>query len=372
MKKLLLKIVLLASFTSNVVGKFEGQEVSIEIDYENNIYPSVIMTAMNFKREHSRLIGLDPNNFIGSVNSPITIRISDTARLNTNSVRIVVDESIINNRTEKTYRISDKKSFFIKPDLNYKYSIFTQLKQLQFIDLTISVFDNNELLQRKRIRSHLHSINACPYWMNQVGKMHWTWLGFVNENHPILDTILLEGKKRRFKKEARDYKGYQGTEQDVYEQVFNIWLALARKGVSYSSINTSIPLQAKSVKVQHVRFPNESYLNEQANCVDGSVLIASLLTKIDIKSVLVHVPGHMYLCFTTNLETNNFNCLETTLISQSRLLTQGKKGFDAAIKAGNARYIEDYKYIKAGYQDYALIDIAKLRNELQIVPIPMD
>lgn len=59
----------------------------------------------------------------------------------------------------------------------------------------------------------------------------------------------------------------------------------------YSNITTEVATNG-IVSSQHVRLIDKSLNNGQANCVDGSVLLASRLRKIDIEPVLVNVPGH--------------------------------------------------------------------------------
>jgi len=58
----------------------------------------------------------------------------------------------------------------------------------------------------------------------------------------------------------------------------------------------------------------ESLNNSQANCVDGSVLFASLLRKIGIEPFLVLVPGHCYVGFYLDAAQENPIALETTLL----------------------------------------------------------
>src|SRR6185503_5020189 len=72
-----------------------------------------------------------------------------------------------------------------------------------------------------------------------------------------------------------------------------------------------------SVNSQHVRMIDESINNAQANCVDGSVLLASLLRKIGIEPMLVMVPGHCYLAFHLDEEGKEVAALETTLLGSS-------------------------------------------------------
>jgi hypothetical protein len=66
-----------------------------------------------------------------------------------------------------------------------------------------------------------------------------------------------------------------------------------------------------------VRFIDESLAMTQANCADGSVLMASVLRKIDIAPVLVLVPGHMFLGFALDEEGEEMAYLETTMLGDT-------------------------------------------------------
>ena len=79
------------------------------------------------------------------------------------------------------------------------------------------------------------------------------------------------------------FTGYQSEDADeVLLQVFAVWNVLQRRGIKYSDISKTTPNSV--VTSQTVRFMDESLKSTQANCVDGSVLMASILEKIGIKS----------------------------------------------------------------------------------------
>ncbi len=65
---------------------------------------------------------------------------------------------------------------------------------------------------------------------------------------------------------------------------------------------------------QHVRLIEDSVNNSQANCVDGSVLWASLMQRIGIDSFLVMEPTHCYAGFFTDPEHENAYAIETTML----------------------------------------------------------
>jgi hypothetical protein len=137
---------------------------------------------------------------------------------------------------------------------------------------------------------------------------------YVNEQHPFVDKVLREALDGGV---VDSFTGYQSQDPaQVYRQVYALWHALSQRDVRYSNITTSAA-ETDAVHSQHVRLIDESINNGQANCVDGSVLLASLLRKIDIEPALVYVPGHCYLAFFLDAEHKTLVGLETTLIGSA-------------------------------------------------------
>jgi hypothetical protein len=83
--------------------------------------------------------------------------------------------------------------------------------------------------------------------------------------------------------------GYQGSEDDVLNQVFAIWNVFQRRGIKYSSITTTSST-SKKVASQYVRTFSDILNAKQANCVEGSILFASVLRKIGMAPFLVLLP----------------------------------------------------------------------------------
>jgi hypothetical protein len=186
---------------------------------------------------------------------------------------------------------------------------------------------------------------------------------YANENHPQIDQILKEAKATGL---CNSFHGYQGTEQDVMQQVNSIWVALQRRGITYSSITNTTP--NKGVYAQHVRFLDESINMTQANCVDGSVLMASVLKKIEIKTSLVLVPGHCYLAFYSQdpAKGGKLYGLETTKLGSRSTLTdainQATFSAELSLQKNAAKFDQE----DSGYM---LVDLDAAR-EMGIMPIP--
>lgn len=144
---------------------------------------------------------------------------------------------------------------------------------------------------------------------------------------------------------------------EVISQVFAVWSALQRRGIKYSDVSTTLP--SKSVYAQTVRFLDDSVQASQANCVDGSVMMASILRKIGLDAYLVMVPGHCFLGFSDgNEENKTMFFLETTMLGSDNLksvadlpnlpekvkqaeFAASYKTFVAALEQGKAIYEED-------------------------------
>ena len=78
-------------------------------------------------------------------------------------------------------------------------------------------------------------------------------------------------------------------------------------------------LSSNVVYTQRVRTLDDALESSQINCVDGSVLLASLMKAININPILVRIPGHMFVGYYTDKSHKNMNFLETTMIGDVNL-----------------------------------------------------
>jgi hypothetical protein len=82
----------------------------------------------------------------------------------------------------------------------------------------------------------------------------------------------------------------------------------------------------EGLSTQRVRLPRESLQDKQANCIDGTVLFASLLEGVSLNPAIVVVPGHAFVGWETWRDSDEWEYLETTMI--------GTHDFEAARKSG--------------------------------------
>jgi hypothetical protein len=112
----------------------------------------------------------------------------------------------------------------------------------------------------------------------------------------------------------RQFVGYQVDESHVEPQIVALYNALHDAELRY--INSVIDFSPDTGTAnQRVRLPSESLKHKAANCIDGTVLFASLLEAISISPAIVIVPGHAFLAWETwSGAPNSWRYLETTMI----------------------------------------------------------
>ena len=219
----------------------------------------------------------------------------------------------------------------IFPKGKWDYTALGQVRQQKPVTATFKVTIDGEALEEQTETCILRSLNDCPFYVlwdengEDFDDFSWVFAAYVNENHPWIDGILKEALQSGL---VDSFTGYQtGKPEDVITQVFAIWNVLQRRGIKYSDVSTTTP--SKFVVSQTVRFLDDTIDATQANCVDGSVLMASILRKIGIDCQLVMVPGHCFLAFRlTNGEVEYENLfgddsdlvgLETTMLGNDNL-----------------------------------------------------
>ena len=128
----------------------------------------------------------------------------------------------------------------------------------------------------------------------------------------------------------------------------------------------------------------DALASSQINCVDGSVLFASLLRAINIDPILVRIPGHMYVGYYTDRNHSQANFLETTMIGDIDLddffpeekldsTSEGKSQeemsrltFEKSKEYAHRKYSADSARIHTLPRQYMFLEISKaLRRKIQ-------
>lgn len=205
----------------------------------------------------------------------------------------------------------------IFPKATWDFEALHKVREQRPASASFKVTVNDKVLPVQTEVCTIRSLNDCPLYVvfDEEGTEFENYAdviaAYVNENHPWVDGILKEALDTGL---IDSFDGFQSGDSDkVLAQVFAIWNALQKRGLKYSDISTTTP--ARYVFSQTVRFLDDSIEAAQANCVDGTVLMASILRKIGLEVHLALVPGHCLLAFDLGQEEDSGTVgLETTML----------------------------------------------------------
>jgi len=212
------------------------------------------------------------------------------------------------------------------PAISFDFEALAKVRQTTPFNVTIKVRRNDGEPVIFSEVWQAHQINDCPNHFSVLsataGKsFNYSYhhggrviAGYVNENHPMIEQILTEAKATGL---APAFTGYGEGKDDIIGQIDAVWTALNKRGITYSNIadSTSSPMHS----FQHVRMLDQCLKSGQANCVDATAMLASVLKKIGLNVGIILVPKHAYLVVYDKTGKKREFAIESTLISRAPL-----------------------------------------------------
>jgi len=292
------------------------------------LYPSLMLNIAKMKLDMQQgedELG-DPNGLFGiSVVAP---------RAGTNAtVEIVSSTPLINPGRAEVTLPRKGKTYRIYPFLTFADAL-ALVRQPVRATLTARLRLDGVAQGERQAPVAVASVNDCVHSFEDDDDYYdtdWLYAAYVNENHPAVQQILREALATR---EVSSFSGYQADPAGVRRQVKAVWQALSRRGIRYSSIERP-SVAAKDVGVQHVRLISDALSARQANCVEGSCLLASVFYKIGLETALVSLPEHMLVAVSLDPQGKRQLYLETTMLDDST--------FEEAAESGQEQVAQAYE-----------------------------
>lgn len=338
------------------------------------IYPSLILATATIKDDGTPDDPTDATHY-GDPMATLGVLLRNVRKDDKITVEVTADAVIKPSKVSFTAKASEV-LVTAAPKVKFDFEALAKVTQSRPINVTFKVTRNGQALDDIDEVFTLRQVNDCPFVVvsptpKKNGKMPleehnlmFMFAAYANENHPQIDQILKEAKATGL---CQQFLGYQGSDKEVVQQINAIWVALQRRGITYSSITDTTP--SRGVHVQHVRFLDESINMTQANCVDGSVLFASVLRKIGIRTALVLVPQHCYVAFYPKEATEPGDLpigIETTMLGDKSTLIEAIKAAtftrEDSLQKNAAKFAQEDS-------DYMLVELDEAR-EAGIMPIP--
>jgi hypothetical protein len=310
--------------------------------FQDNIYPSLMLSFGVSYPEYSRCLNVSLRNLPPS--GALELRIDSDLFLQ--PLQLAVDGS--------------RGDAVLSPELPWNYDALRRTTQLEPHSFVATLLVDGKAQAQAPVVLTVHSVNEAVsrIFMSTWGQWQDTsvcFAAFVNEDHPAINALLQEAMAAGG---VRAFTGYQFGAQSAMQQAQAVWDALAARGLSYVNLATDSGTSAL-VSTQYVRFLDQSLRDKGANCVDASVLFASVLRRIGLRPVLLFRPGHCFAGYYDAPEGGHLVAFETSVL--------GSATFAAAADEGSRELASMLPFV--GTQQYSVVDIALCRQQ-GINPIP--
>jgi len=304
--------------------------------FQDNIYPSLLLSFGTAYPEYSRCLSIELRNLPAS--GPFQLRIDSALFLRPLQVAFDAPSGVAT----------------LNPVLPWNFDALRRTVQMEPQSFVATLLVDGKSEAEATVVCTVHSVNEAVSRIYNASLGQWQdtsvcFAGFVNEDHPWINSLLQEAVAAGG---VRSFTGYQSGAQASLLQVQAVWDALAARGLSYVNVATdsgSSPL----VATQYVRFLDQTVHDQGANCVDASVLFCSILRRIGLRPVLLFRPGHCFAGFYDAPDGGHLIAFETTFLGQAT--------FQAAVSEGSKELQTTLPYL--GTAQYSIVDVALCRQQ---------
>src|ERR1035438_2464847 len=312
--------------------------------FENNIYPSLLLSFAASYPEYARCL---------------TIALRGLPASGSFQLRIDSDLFV---RPLQVGLDAPSGAVTLNPELPWNFDSLRRATQMAPQSFVATLLVDGQSEAEATLVCTVHSVNEAVSRIFNSAAGQWQdtsvcFASFVNEDHPWINTLLQEAMAGGG---VHSFTGYQFGAQAALQQAQAVWDALAARGLSYVNVATDSGT-SPFVSTQYVRFLDQSVHDQGANCVDASVLFASILRRIGLRPVLLFRPGHRFTGFYDAPDGGRLVAFETTML--------GSAPFPAAAAEGSKELQSTLPFL--GTPQYSIVDIALCRQH-GINPIPFE
>jgi hypothetical protein len=155
-----------------------------------------------------------------------------------------------------------------------------------------------------------------------------------------------------------NYDSLDDSSGSVWQRLSDIWQA-ETTDFSLTYISTTDSFASNSS--QRIRLPGEVLDQASGNCIELTLLYASVVEALGMQPAIIMVPGHAYVAVRVDDTNDNYYFIETTMIGQAT--------FKEAVTTGNSEWQKAQPSVANNTADYGWVDVAEARHN-GIVPIP--
>jgi hypothetical protein len=173
---------------------------------------------------------------------------------------------------------------------------------------------------------------------------------WITPNEPSIDAFIKKAKARLGGDDS-----FSGEQQGTVAQVKALFDELKAHGVSYVS---DPDLFNDHGAVQRTRLPAEVLASTNAQCLEGTLLYATLLEAIGLQPVMVFVPGHVFIAW----KPSRYDKTDRQLLFLETTMTGGAATFEQASRVAAHEFDEQVAEKRFELGLAHVVDVTALRR----------
>jgi hypothetical protein len=256
-----------------------------------------------------------------------------------------------------------------------KRTAIATLNDIQPADLHITVKQPAETrpLYDETVRISLHARNTALLAQRRsdgsIEDLTESLAGWVTPRQPEIVRLLRQASKYHPEQAFIGYPALTTPAEvtDIVRKEVEAIFTSLKHDVQLVYTDTYKNLGAQRDQItQRVQLPSEVLVNGYANCLDGTVLFASLLELASLQPVIVLVPDHVFVGWHVYEDVERYEFLETTLIGHEDFQAAQRIAHDYFDNALFRGYFKRDLFHPYGFAK--IIDIAASRQQ-EIYPL---
>jgi hypothetical protein len=177
---------------------------------------------------------------------------------------------------------------------------------------------------------------------------------WITPNVKEVEALLAKAKERI--DDGSGQKAFTGEQRTTLPQVKALFEELRARGMTYVMDPDVFDPHGQ---VQRTRLPAEVLRTTNAQCLEGTLLYATLMEAIGLRPTLVFVPGHAFIAWHPSAKDG----MKAPLVFLETTLTGSTATFDQAMTSATNHFLEAYKEKDFDLGTAALVDINELRSK---------
>ncbi len=288
------------------------------IDWDNQIFSSYILSV---NTTYSKPIYNAPD-YRGDANSVVGI-VVENPRYNS-EIEIEIEPTRYSKGVKETFRLEKKgRQYGVFPTIPWDQQLLMCMVENNKVYFTFKVRINGKETPNQTVEVTMRPIDDCPLFAYDYNgyevNLRYLFTAYVNEGSAIVENLTKEIKDKGL---LREFVGSSHGPSGAIGQVYAFWKVLKDRNITYSTISNN-GYKAKKVFSQRVRLLEDVMDKSLANCIDGTVLLASCIMPSGIPATIVIIPGHAFLGYKVDVSEDKkvkkwvTLYLETTMLGGS-------------------------------------------------------